>query len=373
MDFELSQEQAMLKDSVDRFVQEKYEFSERKRLSETLLGYSEENWTAFAEMGWLGLIFDEEFGGFDGSPTDMSVIAEGLGAGLALEPLMSTVLLGGALIQALGSSEQKAKILPTIISGEVKLALAYSEPAAGFDLAFHETAARQTDSSYVLNGHKSVVLHAASADRLIVVARTSGNSADRAGLSAFLIDADASGLRQQDYPLVDGGRASDIWFEDVNAELLGTEGDAINALETVINAAICAVCAEAVGAMRQALEISKEYTGTRSQFGRAIGNNQVIQHRLVDMFTAVEEAKAITDITCMRLAGGAENAAASVSAMKAKVGEAGRFVGGQGVQLHGGIGMTDEYPIGHYFKRLMALDVMFGDVNHHQNRFADSI
>ncbi len=363
----------MLKDSVDRFVQEKYEFSERKRLSETALGYSEENWTTFAEMGWLGLAFDEEFGGFGGSPIDMSVVTEGLGAGLVLEPLLSSVMLGGALVQALGSGEQKAEILPDIISGEVKLALAYGEPAGGFDLAFHETAAVRADSRYVLNGHKSVVLHAASADRLVVVARTSGQASDQAGLSAFLVDVNSAGLRQQDYPLVDGGRASDIWFQDVTAELLGTEGGAFEALEAVVNAATCAVCAEAVGAMRQVLDITREYTGTRSQFGKAIGDNQVIQHRLVDMFTAVEEAKAITDITTMRLDSGAENAATAVSAMKAKVGEAARFVGSQGVQLHGGIGMTDEYPVGHYFKRLMAIDVLFGDANHHLNRFADSI
>ncbi len=361
----------MLKDSVERFVQDRYEFSQRKSLAETALGYSEENWATFAEMGWLGLPISEDNEGLGGSAVDIGVVAEALGAGITLEPYVSTVLLGAGLVERLGSAEQKHTILPEVVTGARKLALAHGEAAARFDLGFVETTAAVAGDGYVLNGHKAVVLHAASADQIVVIARTSGSVASPEGISAFFVDANASGLRRQDYPMVDGQRASDLWLENVPAELLGEEGAALPALQSVIDAAICAVSAEAVGAMQRVLDITKEYTGTRNQFGRAIGDNQVIQHRLVDMFTAVEEAKAITDMTTMRLDEGASGVSRLVSGMKAKVGEAARFVGAQGVQLHGGIGMTDEYPIGHYFKRLMAIDVMFGDANHHLNRFAE--
>lgn len=370
MDFELSQEQVMLKDSVERFVQENYEFTQRKALAETVQGYSDVNWATFAEMGWLALPFAEENGGFGGSAVDMAVIAEALGAGITLEPLVPTVLLGGGLVEALGDDSQKQAILPQVAGGEMKLAAAIHEPGAGFDLTHVNTTAERSGDGWVLNGHKAVVQHAATADRLVVLARISGGVSDRDGISAFLIDANASGLRRQDYPMVDASRASDIWLENVSGELLGGEGDALPVVETVVDTAICAICAEAVGAMQRVLEITKDYTATRNQFGKALSDNQVIQHRLVDMYTAVEESKAITDITTMRLDDGVESISAQVSAMKAKVGEAARFVGAEGVQLHGGIGMTDEYPIGHYFKRLMAIDVMFGDHNHHLNRFA---
>jgi len=373
MDFELSQEQMMLKDSVERFVLDTYEVSNRKELAETTTGYSEANWAIFAEMGWLGVPFSETHGGFGGRAVDLCVIMEALGGGLVLEPFVASALLGGTMIEALGSEEQKAAVLPAIIAGEMKLALAYSEPASGFDLAFVETTATKGGGRYVLNGQKSVVLHAAGADRLVVIARTSGAAGDGSGVSAFLVQADAIGLRRQDYPMVDGGRASDIWLDNVEADLVGDEGQALVALEAANDLAICALCAEAVGAMRKVLEITKDYTASRNQFGKAIGDNQVIQHRLVDMFTNVEEAKAITDMAAMRIDGGGADASKTVAAAKAKVGEAARFVGAQGVQLHGGIGMTDEYPIGHYFKRLMAIDATFGDANHHLNRFAEQI
>lgn len=373
MDFELSDEQQMLRDSVGRFVQDKYEFADRKALTATTLGYSNDNWATFAEMGWLMLPFSEENGGLGGSAVEVGVVAEELGAGLTLEPLMSSVLLGGKIVEALGRETQRSTILSSVAEGTLKLALAYGEPNARYNLRIVETTAAKTEGGYVLIGRKSVVLNAASADTIVVIARTSGLVDETAGISAFLVEADAAGLRLQNFPMVDGGRASDLWLENVPALLLGEEGSAFSALESVIDNATCAICSEAVGAMRRVLDITKEYTSTRNQFGKAIGDNQVIQHRLVDMFTSVEESKAITDMTAMRLAEGAENTSALVSAMKAKVGEAARFVGAQGVQLHGGIGMTDEYPIGHYFKRLMAIDVMFGDSAHHLNRYAETL
>lgn len=363
----------MLKDSVERFVQDKYDFAQRKELASSLQGYSDENWAMFAEMGWLALPFSEDNGGLGGRAVDVGVVTEALGAGITQEPFVSTVLLGGGVVEALGSDSQKAVILSAVAGGEIKLALAHTEPRGRFDLCRVATTSTRSGDAHVLNGHKSVVLHAASADKIVVIARSSGAMSDTDGISAFLVDANAPGLRRQDYPMVDGQRASDLWLEDVSVELIGEEGKAFPALQAVIDAAICAISAEAVGAMKRVLDITREYTSTRNQFGRAIGDNQVIQHRLVDMFTAVEEAKAITDMTTMRLDDGGDDASRLVSAMKAKVGEAARFVGAEGVQLHGGIGMTDEYPIGHYFKRLMALDVMFGDANYHLNRFAKGL
>ncbi|WP_136660634.1 acyl-CoA dehydrogenase family protein [Nitratireductor sp. XY-223] len=373
MDFELSQEQIMLRDSVVRFVQDHYDFAQRKALAQTVLGHSDENWKIFAEMGWLALPFAEENGGLGGQAVDVAVLTEALGSGITLEPLFSSALLGGRMVETLGSDTQKSAIIPSVLAGETKLALAYSEPNARFVLTYVETTAERSGEGFVLNGRKSVVLQAASADRIIVVARTSGGVADAKGLSAFVVDAEASGLRRQDYPTVDGQRASDLWLENTPGELLGAEGCAAPALNAVIDAATCAVCAEAVGVMQAVLDITKEYVSTRKQYGRAIGDNQVVQHRLVDMSIALEEAKAITEMTAMQLDEGVPDISAQISAMKVKVGDAARFVGGQGLQLHGGIGMTDEYPVGHYYKRLMAIEAMFGDTNHHLNHFASAI
>ncbi len=376
MDFELSDEQGMLKNSVERFVRDKYEFSQRKTLAATALGHSANNWTTFAEMGWLALPFAEEDGGLGGSAVDVAVLTEALGAGLTLEPYIASIMLGGKLVEALGSETQKSEILPDLVEGRLKLALAHGEPNARFDPSHVETTATPVGDGYLLNGHKSVVLHAASADKILIVARLSGNAGDADGLGIYIVDNDTSGMTRQDYATVDSGRASDIRLSQVEVTkhaLLGGSVDALPALQNVVDGAISALCAEAVGAMNKVLDITKEYTAVRTQFGKAIGDNQVIQHFLVDMFTAAEEAKALTDMTTMRLAEGHANASLLVSAMKAKVGEAARFVGAKGVQLHGGIGMTDEYTIGHYFKRLMAIDMMFGDSRFHLNRFADAI
>ena len=384
MDFELSEEQGMLKDSVERFVRDNYELSQRKILAVAQLGHSAEYWTTFAEMGWLALPFAEEDGGLGGSAVDVAVLTEAFGAGLTLEPYIASVMLGGKLVEALGNEAQKSEILPALAEGRLKLALAHNEPNARFNLSHVETAASPAGDGYLLDGRKSVVLHAVSADKILIVARLTGDAGDADGLGVFIVDNDTSGMTTQDYATVDSGRASDIRLSQVEVTkhaLLGGSVDALPALQSVVDGAITAVCAEAVGAMNaeavgamnKVLDITKEYTAVRTQFGKAIGDNQVIQHFLVDMFTAAEEAKALTDMTTMRLAEGAENASLLVSAMKAKVGEAARFVGAKGVQLHGGISMTDEYTIGHYFKRLMAIDMMFGDSRFHLNRFADAI
>jgi len=377
MNFELSEEQAMLRDSVQRFVQGRYDFAEWRAVAASASGMRTENWATYAEMGWLALPFAEENGGLGGTALDVNVITEALGAGMTMEPYLASVLLAGRMVELLGNPAQRAALLPEVAEGRQKLALAYGEVNARYDLSFVEATATAAEmggsGDYRITGHKAVVLGAAVADQFVVIARTSGEVTDRDGLSAFLVSASAPGLRLQTYPLVDGQQAADLWLSDVPAQLLGAEGQALSALEQVIDSASCAICAEAVGAMQVVLQMTRDYVSTRQQFGRAIGTNQVIEHRLVDMFTAVEEAKALTDITTMRLVEDPVAAAPEVAAMKAKVGQAARFVGAQGVQLHGGIGMTDEYPVGHYFKRLMVLDVLFGDSAHHLGRFADTL
>ncbi len=375
MDFELSSEQSLLKDSVDRFVQDNYEFNARRELVAGDTGYSEENWKLFAEMGWLGLPFAEESGGFGGSAVDVAIIMESFGEGLVLEPYLSTVLLGGRLLELAGSDEQKEYHLPALIEGGLHLALGYAEPQSRFDLFDVSTEAKASGDGYVLNGRKSVVYHAATADKIIVSCRTSGARRDRDGISLFLVDAEAKGLTRKDYRTLDGQRASDLILEDVEVgatDLVGVEGGGYAVLETVIDIAICAAGAEAVGAMRKVNEITTDYVKTRKQFGAAIGDNQVVKHRLADMLIEQEQSKSMADMAAMRMDLNGEGRARTASATKARIGAAAKFVGEQGIQLHGGIGMTDEYPIGHYYKRLMSIATLFGNADYHLRRFSET-
>jgi len=373
MDFELSSEQTMLKDSVDRFVQDKYDFEARRALVASELGYSKKNWQLFAEMGWLGLLFSEESGGYGGTAVEASILMESFGGGLVLEPFLSSVLLAGRLVDLAGTDDQKSEILPALISGELMLALAYSEQQSRFDLADVATSAAAGSGGYVLNGHKSVVHHAASADKILVTARLTGDRCDRLGIGVFIIDADAKGLTRQDYRTLDGQRASDVMLDNVAVDrgaLLGNSDDALASLEAVVDLAICAVGAEAVGAMRKVIDVTSDYVKTRQQFGAPIGANQVIKHRLADMLMEAEQAKSMADMAAMRCEAEPENRQAIAAATQAKIGVAARFVGEQGIQLHGGIGMTDEYVIGHYYKRLKVIESLFGNPDFHLRRYS---
>ncbi|MGD9862903.1 MAG: acyl-CoA dehydrogenase family protein [Pseudodonghicola sp.] len=375
MDFELSEEQSMLRDSVLRFVQDSYDFAERQRLTAAPLGYSADHWRHFADMGWLALPLAEANGGLGGTAVDVTVLTGALGRGLVLEPFLPSVLLGGRLVEALGDAAQKARLLPGLAAGEVRLALAFAEPSSRYELQHVATQAVAAEDGWRLSGQKSVVLQAASADLLLVVARSAGAVGEAEGISVFLVAPEAAGLRRQDYRLADGQPASDLWLDQVPAELLGAVpgpvlATALPALREVLDHALCAICGEAVGIMGAVLELTRDYVRTRNQFGRAIGDNQVIQHRLADMFGATEEARALTDLTAMRLAEGDPRASALVAAMAAKVLACARFVGEQGIQLHGGIGMTDAYPVGHYYKRLLTLEGVFGSAAHHLGRYA---
>lgn len=372
MDFELSEEQRLLRDSIDRFVKSEYPFSTRQEIIFSTLGYSEKNWKLFAEMGWLALPFDAQYGGFDGSPVETAIVMEALGRGLVLEPYLSTVVMGGGLLAAVASHDQKERLIPQIVAGELTLAVAYLEPQSRFDPADVETYAKSTVDGFVLSGHKCVVYQGCTADKIIVSARTHGADRSREGISLFILDQDLQGVSRKDYKTLDGQWASDFFFSDVNlpaSALLGQKGVALEAIESTLDLVISAVCAEAVGAMAAANDITRDYIRVREQFGVPIGSFQVLQHRWVDMYMEAEMAKSMSDVLAMRLRDRDEDSALMVAATKVRIGKAGLVVGQGATQLHGGVGMTNEYAVGHYYKRLMTIDILFGNQDYHCSRY----
>ncbi|MBO0332284.1 acyl-CoA dehydrogenase family protein [Sneathiella sp. CAU 1612] len=374
MDFELSDEQNMLKNSVERFVKDNYSAEARAKLADTELGFSRDHWKTMAELGWLGMPFPEEVGGFGGTAVETAIMMENMGNGLVLEPFLSTVILGGGLVAEAGSEAQIEAIIPEVIEGNMMLAFAYAEPQSRFDLNDVETTATKSGDGYVLNGHKAVVYHGTTADKIIVSARTSGDSRDEDGISLFLVDNNSDGVSRRDYRTIDGQRAADIEFENVKVgadALLGKEGGAFPVIEKIVDRAIAALCAEAVGAMQAANNITNEYLKERKQFGTPIGKFQVLQHRMVDMYMEAEQSKSMSDMVAMKLDLDDETERRkAVAAAKAQIGQAAKFVGQQSIQLHGGMGMTDEYSIGHYFKRLTTIEMLFGNTDHHFKKYA---
>tara|TARA_R100000005_G_C5003601_1_gene212044 strand:- start:601 stop:1734 length:1134 start_codon:yes stop_codon:yes gene_type:complete len=374
MDFELSDEQNLLKDSVERFVKDNYSAEARAKLSETETGFSRNHWKKMAELGWLGLPFSEEVGGFGGTAVETMIMMESMGRGLVLEPFLTTVVMGGGLVAEAGNDTQIEAIIPAVIEGDLMLAFAYAEPQSRFDLNDVETTAKKSGDGYVLNGHKSVVYHATTADKIIVSARTGGNSRDEDGISLFIVDNNTAGLSRRDYRTVDGQRAADVTFDNVKVgadALLGQEGKAYPVIEKIVDRTIAALCAEAVGAMQAAIEITNGYIKERKQFGAPIGKFQVLQHRMVDMYMEAEQSKSMSDMVAMKLGlDDVQDRRRSVAAAKAKIGQGAKFVGEQAVQLHGGMGMTDEYSIGHYFKRLMTIEMLLGNTDYHFKRYA---
>ena len=375
MDFDLSEEQRLLKDSVERLVADKYDFESRKRYGAEPKGYSDGLWAQYAELGILGLPFAEEDGGFGGGAVDTMIVMEALGRALVLEPYLATVVLGGGALRRAGSAAQKQKIIPQIAEGSLKLALAHAEPQARYNLASVAATAKRDGDGWVLNGTKSGVLHGDSADLLVVSARVSGDQTAENGVALFLVPADANGLTRRGYATQDGLRAADIDLANVRVgadALLGGEDDGLAVVRRVYDDAIAATSAEAVGAMQRALELTVEYIKTRNQFGQAIGNFQALQHQAVDMFTALEQARSMAMYaTMMAQEGDANERARAMAATRVQVGRSGRVVGKNGVQLHGGVGVTIEFAIGHYFKRLTMIDAMFGDADHHLGILSD--
>ncbi|MBQ74519.1 MAG: pimeloyl-CoA dehydrogenase small subunit [Gammaproteobacteria bacterium] len=374
MDFSFSEEQNMLQDSVQRFISNSYTFEERQKLIQTEEGFSRENWSMFAELGWLGLPFSEEDGGFGGTPIETMIMLEEFGKGLVVEPFLPTVILAGRVLADGGSQEMKEGVLAEIIAGTKLGALAFVEPQARFNLADVTTTATDDEAGFLINGFKGVVIGGPSADLLVVPARTGGEQKDEDGISLFLVAGDAKGVSRRDYPTIDGLRASEITFENVSVDkgaLIGELGGGFSLLQKCIDFAILAVGAEAVGAMEVLYKTTVEYCKVREQFGQPIGKFQVLQHRMVDMFIEHEQSKSLLYMAAMRLDEGYGAAAQkAVSALKVQIGKGGKFVGQNAVQLHGGMGMTDELNVGHYFKRLTVIETLFGNVDYHLKKYA---
>ena len=372
MDFTFNEEQSLIQDQVDQFVQKEYDWETRQSLSNSELGFGEDNWKKFAELGWLGISVSEDSGGFGGSAIESMLIMEAFGKGLVVEPFLETVIMAGGLIDDHGSDQQKSSFLEPAIAGEMHLALAYAEPQSRFNLSDVVTEAKADGDNFIINGYKSVVMNGPSADQIIVSARTSGTQLDEHGISLFIIDANASGLDKTNYKTVDGRRASDLTFENVSVSkenLIGDQDKGFEILDSAIDKAILAISAEAVGAMEVLYKTTVEYTKTREQFGTAIGKFQVLQHRMVDMFMEYEQCKSLLYMATMKHEEKAEDAKKAISGLKYQVGKAGKFIGQQAVQLHGGMGVTDELNVGHYFKRLTTVGTIFGNTDYHLRKY----
>jgi len=372
MDFDLSDDQRMLKDSVDRLIADKYSFEQRKKYMAEPDGWSRELWAQYAELGLLGVSFAEAHGGFGGGPVENMIVAEAFGKGLVLEPYFATVVLGGGLIQAAGSAAQQAALLPEIAAGTRLVAFAQVERSSRYNLADVQVTATKTADGWVLNGEKSVVLHGDCADTLLVTARTAGGRTDRNGIGLFVIPATATGVTRQGYKTQDGCRAAEISFANALAtDVLGDPAGALSAIEQVVDQAIAVLCSEAVGLMSEMHAITVDYMKQRKQFGVSISQFQALQHRSVDMFVAVEQSRSMSLFgTVMSGEADAKARSRAVSATKVQIGKAGKLVGEEAVQLHGGIAMTMEYKVGHYFKRMTMIEQMFGNTDAHLAKVA---
>lgn len=372
MNFDFTEEQGMLRDSVARYVQDSYDFDTRRKIAASEEAMSRANWQTFAELGWLSVPFAEEHGGFGGSPVDTMVMMEEFGKGLVLEPYLATVLLFGGLLQRGGTVEQQAELIPRIIEGSCLGAFAYLERQGRYELTDIKTTAKAQGDSYVLNGEKVVVFNGASADQLIVSARTRGAQSDSDGITLLLVPADAAGIERSSYRLMDGQLVANIVFTDVTvpvADVVGEEHSGLELMHAVITAANVALAAEALGIMGQLNAKTLEYTKTRKQFGVAIGSFQALQHRMVDTFMAYEQTKSLLYRTVCELDGGGDDVAACVHALKVLVDRNAKKIFGEAIQLHGGMGLTDEMDIGHYAKRLMMINTTFGNGDYHQAKF----
>jgi alkylation response protein AidB-like acyl-CoA dehydrogenase len=373
MNFEVTSEQALLKDNVARFVRENYGLDARRKLADGEPGWSEAHWKTMADLGWLALPFSEADGGLGGTAIDTMLLMEELGKGLVLEPYLASIVLGGGALRRGGDAALKASLLPTVIDGTMRLAFAYAEEQARFDLDDVVTRAQRDGDGFVLNGRKSLVLHGQSAHHVVVTARTSGGQQDQSGITLFLIDAKATGVGIEGYSTVDGQRAAELTLTNVHVarnRVLGVVDRGWEILEAVAIDGILAICAEAVGAMEVLYKDTVEYTQQRVQFDHPLADFQVLQHRMVDMFVEYEQCKSLLYRATMEVAAGAPDAARTVHALKHLVGRASTFVGENAVQLHGGMGVTEELRIGHYFKRLLAIDMQFGNADHHLVKFA---
>lgn len=377
MDFDLTDDQRLLGDSVARLLATEYGFEQRKTLLKTPTGWSETLWQRYAELGLLGLPIAEDYGGFGGGPVDVMLLMQAFGRHLVLEPYLATVVLGGTALRLAGNAAQQGAILPEVVAGTLKLAFAHYERQARYDLTDILTTATPQADGFVLEGAKSVVLHGDCADKLVVSARTAGGRDDADGISLFLVDAEAPGLARRGYALRDGTRAAELSLTHVQVPreaLLGELDNALPVIRRVVEAGIAATGAEVIGAMEAMQAMTLDYLKTRQQFGKPIGDNQALQHRAAEMLVAMEQGRSMAMLATMSLEEvDAVERARSMSMAKVGVGQAGRFVSQNAVQLHGGIGMTEEYAVGHFFRRVMVIEHLFGDTAAHLDRLADQV
>lgn len=373
MNFDLTEEQQLVVDSVRRFVADRYDLEKRNGYIKGKRGFSDANWQAMAELGWLGLAFGETEGGFGGNQIDVMLVMEEFGKGMVVEPFLASVVLGGGAVKRGGSATLREALLPGVIDGSRQLALAMSEEQSRFDLNDVLTSARDGGDHWIVNGQKSMVQNGGSATELVVSCRTSGSQLDETGITMLLVEAKAEGVTIQSFPTVDGMQAAEITFKDVRvskANTLGDIGAGLPLLQSVVNDGILAICAEAIGAMEVLYKDTIEYTQQRIQFDHPLSDFQVLQHRMVEMFMETEQCKSMLFRATMEVAAAGAQANRMVHALKALVGKQAIFVGESAVQLHGGMGMTEELRVGHFFKRLLVIDAMFGNTDHHLHKFA---
>ena len=375
MNFEYTEEQQLLKESIVKWAQDNYSFDQRRVTADSDDGFSRENWATFAELGWLSVPFAEEHGGFGGDIVDMAAIMQEFGRILTLEPVVSTLVMFGGMLRASTNTQLQADIIPSVIDGSTMGAVALYEPQARFDVSNMLTSASRDGDNYVVNGNKCMVLGGANADQFIVAARTSGGQTDEAGISLFLIDKGTEGLSVDTYTMMDGHKVADLMLDNVTvskSNRLCDEGDAYQLIEQVVADAHVALAAEAVGIMEKLNLTTVEYTKTRKQFGVPISSFQVLQHRMVDTFMAAEQSKSLLVGTLCELSEvstAPERRAKMVLALRALIAKNGKHIGDEAIQMHGGMGMTDELDVGHYVKRLMMINLLFGNGDFFQDQF----
>ena len=374
MNFDYTEEQQMVRDSIARFVQDDYDWDTRRAIVDGAEGMSRDNWQTFAELGWLSIPFAEADGGFGGSVIDLSVVMEELGKGLVVEPFFPTVVLFGGLVSRAGDEAQRTSILESVIGGETLGAFAYVERQSRYALNDCQTSATSSGDGYTLNGEKVVVFNGENADKLVVLARTSGEQFDAHGLSLFLVDANAQGVSKVLYPMMDAQRVANITFDNVQLgadALLGDAGSALEVVNEVIRDALLALASEAVGIMATLNAKTLEYTKTREQFGVAIGSFQALQHRMVDTMMAFEQSKSLLFKALCEYEIDPASADTTIHALKVLIDRNSKLVYGEAIQMHGGMGITDELDIGHYAKRLMMINATLGDGSFHRSKFIE--
>ena len=374
MDFNFTSEQDQLRDTVAKLVSQKYDFDTRRKVAKSESGWRPEMWSQFAELGLLGASFTEAEGGFGTGPIEAMIISEEFGKGLVIEPYLQTVVIGGSFFRHGGTDAQKEEHIAGIIGGETRIAFAYSEPKSRFDLHDVSTTAKKDGAGYTLNGHKAVVIGAPFATHLIVTARTAGGQRDADGVTVFLVQKNAKGVSTRDYPTVDGLRASEVYFENVSVgadAVIGKVDAGLPLVENVVDNAIAALCAEAVGCFKVLNEATITYAKQRKQFGQPIANFQVLQHRMVDMFMAAEQATSMTYMVTLKLDEADKARKLAASAAKVQIGKSGKLISQDAVQIHGGMGMTDELNVGHYFKRVTMIESQFGNTDWHLRRYTE--